>query len=225
MNKKKSFSLKKPEFVINAQEAYKRYKAKEEFWHNAEILATLLTICLLLIFAIRPTVVAISKLLAEIKNKEIILERMRSKVNKVVVAQEKFSQLQPKSYLIDQFYPLTPQLSWGTSQLIGLAFDNNLEFVSISLDKLDLLDPSQSKQRDFSGIPFSISLKGEYQQIKNFISSLNTLARWVDIGRYSVSAPKKEEEGEKKLTLMISGYLRFFSESKSSEIKKVKKGR
>lgn len=221
MNKKKSFSFKKPKFVINAQEAYKRYKAKEEFWHNAEILATLLTFCLLLIFAIRPVVVAISGLLAEIKSKEIIFERMRSKIGKIVVAQEKFSQLQPKSYLLDQFYPLTPQLSWGTSQLIGLAFDNNLEFVSISLNKLDFLDVSQFKQGDFFGVPFSISLKGEYQQIKNFISSLDTLARWVDVERYSVSAPE-EEESEEKLTLSISGYLRFFSESKKSEIKKVR---
>jgi Tfp pilus assembly protein PilO len=218
MSSQKSFSLKEPRFVIDAKEAYKRYKVKEEFWRNAEILATLLTICLLLVFAVRPAVVVVSGLLSEIKSKKIIFSKMRSKVGGVVEAQEKFSQLQGKKYLLDRFYPVSPQLAWGTAQLIGLVFDANLDFSSISLGKLDMINFSAAvgNKKSTSGINFSLSAKGYYPDISRFISSLNELARWVEIDNYSITAPKdeasvKDKADSDKLTLSVSGRLMFFS--------------
>jgi Tfp pilus assembly protein PilO len=175
---------------------------------------------LLLVFAVRPAVVVVSGLLSEIKSKKVIFDKMRLKVGTVVEAQEKFSQLQERKYLLDRFYPVTPQLAWGTAQLIGLVFDSNLYFSSLSLDKLDMINFSTGVKgkRNIPGVDFSLSAKGGYHDIDRFISSLNGLARWVDIKSYSITVPKDksgtgEEVDPNKLTLSVSGRLMFFSNS------------
>ena len=134
---------------------------------------------------------------------------MRKKVGKIVQAQQEYAQIQDKLYLLDRFYPQSPEIASGVSQLIGLAVENGLAVDSVSVAELSFPLEKGKKDKEGGGLRFSASFRGRYENILRFLSQLNNLSRWVQLNNYSVSAQEKEE-GKREITVNISGYLRFF---------------
>ena len=78
------------------------YRKKDYFWQQLQTTLTLLTLAFLLIFAIRPTVVAISRLVSQIKQKERINQQMTAKINQIIAAQEAYARYQSRSQALDE---------------------------------------------------------------------------------------------------------------------------
>jgi len=201
----------KDSFVVKAGKAYRDYKEKEELWRYAEVVITLVTISFFIIFAIRPTVRAISGLLSEINNKEELSRKMRSKVNNVVEAQTNFAEIQEKIFLLDDSFPENYQLAQGASDLVGLALEDQLAVRGFSFSPVFFPPVDLEKGDTVSGISFNMSLRGSYQQAKAFVGRVKQLKRLVKVDRYSLSIPKKQKESG-LLDVFLSGKLFYFDQ-------------
>jgi len=183
--------------------AVKTYKEKEQSWQYLEVALTLFTILLFIIFAIRPTVLTISGLLGEIKEKEEISLRMRKKINNVLSAQEEYALVQERVALIDSFLPNKPSISQGITQVVGVSGASAIDLSPISLSSIDFISEKQKLKRskktdtaaaaNIESINLILGASGSYEHLRNFIVNLLSVRRYIAVDRYQVSANKDED--------------------------------
>jgi len=85
------------------------YSEKPALRAYLEIFLTLITVSLFGIFAIRPTLITIGRLLQEIKAKESTLTVMNDKVSDLLVAKDLYNREEDKINLIDEAVPKSPK--------------------------------------------------------------------------------------------------------------------
>jgi len=219
-DKKKTSSSTIQESFVKASKTFGKYKEREEIWRSLEAVMTLLTAILLLVFAINPTVKAISDLLAEIRNKKELSQRMKVKIDKVIGAQMNYANVQENIFLLDQYYPEAPRLAEGAAQLIGIAKQHNLNLKQVGFSGFDfakMMEIKQAKEAEknaSSGIGFFLEAEGDYREIKSFLSAVYQARRGMIVSGYQISPV--EEEDSSKLTVHVEGRLLFYG----AEIKK-----
>jgi len=218
--KKKTVSFAIQGSFVKVSKAYGKYKEREEIWRSLEAVMTLLTVILLLVFAISPTVRAISDLLAEIRNKRELSQRMKVKIDKVIGAQMSYANVQENIFLLDQYYPESPRLAEGAAQLVGIVKQHNLNLKQVGFSGFDfakMMETKQTKKTEenaSSGIGFSLEAEGDYREIKSFLSAVYQARRGMTVSGYQVSPVKKEDSSE--VMVQIEGKLLF----SGAEIKK-----
>ena len=208
----------KTNLIIQASKTYGKYKKKEEVWRSLGAIMTLTTTIFLGFFAIWPTIKAITGLLAEIENREELSSAMKSKIDQTISAQTVYANVQQELFLLDQYFPKTPQMALGITQLIAIAQKNNLEIGQISFGKFDFVkmvggekkEQVEMQKESLGAISFSLEAKGSYQETKNFLSSVYQARRAIEISSYQFAA--EEEETEEKLKLQLNGKLLFYRE-------------
>jgi len=212
--------MRRISFIVNANKLYNSYREKEELWRYTEAVVTISTIVLFIVLAIRPTVMAISSLVSEIKNREKLAEEMGTKINQIIAAQDTYARIQEHLSIIDEAYPENYNLAQGASQLVGLSADNGLSVKSISFSEIDLLGKSKqssseknqaNKTRNYDGVDFAISATGSYQSSIKFLQELGELRRLFIIDSYSLSSSK--EIGSDIVNISISGFLTYYDKS------------
>jgi len=209
MEKKQEVKKKKPlrlaggNLIIQVSKTYDQFRHREEAWRSLEALLTLMTVILLGIFAISPTVKAISSLVSEINNKEELSEKMQGKIGQMIQAQTLYAQIQQEVFLLDQYYPSNPQLALGFTQLAGLAQKQGLTVSNLTL-----------KEVDFNNLPlgldFSFSVRGNYEQNKSFLSSFYQSRRGIVVDGFQMEKDEKAE-GE-VINTSFRGKMLFSSE-------------
>ncbi|MCD6225773.1 hypothetical protein J7J95_01690 [bacterium] len=203
------------DLFLKLQERYAQNKEKEELWRSLEALLTLVTIIFLLVFAIRPTVIAISELLSEINNKKKLSQRMKVKIDNIVTAQVRYAEIQEKAFLLDEFYPPSPQLAEGIAQVLGLVKERGLFLKQLSLGTFDF-SPSLSSSRGkktkdknkktLASVDFSLEVEGSYPQIKGFLGDIYQLRRGIKIDGYQIGSQEEKES----FSLQLRGKFYFF---------------
>ncbi len=180
-------------------------------WRYLEASLTLLLIILLTLFALKPTVFAISRLLGQLKARRTVAVKMQNKINRLVTAQDVFFNFQNKISLLNSYYPQQPQILEGSSQLIGLALKNNLEVETFSTGQWQL----PTKTAVPGKIGFNLAANGCFFDVENFLKDLFIIRRAVTIERYSLMVAKTGERhkflkcGKETLKLSLEGYLGF----------------
>ncbi|MFH1602062.1 MAG: type 4a pilus biogenesis protein PilO [Candidatus Shapirobacteria bacterium] len=208
MKKENKLTKGSKSLLIQVSRTYEKYRYQEEIWRSLEALLTLSTVILLSIFAIRPTVQAISGLVSEIRNKEELSLKMKKKIDQMIEAQTTYAQVQQEVFLIDQYYPYLPQLTEGLVQLTGLAQQEGLKINNLRLSQADFKNLPE-------GFEFSFSLQGNYSQSRNFLSSLFQIRRGTTIDNYQM---EQDEEAQGELiNTKINGSLLFFNSSPKNE--------
>jgi hypothetical protein len=204
---------KQPKLVLKADQFYKNYKDKEEVWRYGELVITILVVAFFIIFAIRPTVKAISTLLSEIDNKQELTKKMSSKINQVIAAQMNYANVQQDINYLDQTYPQFPKLAEGAAQLVGLAVEKSLVLESVSFSEADMYTKQKEgvvindNQKD--GVSFSASFFGDYQNVKSYLGDLRALRRVFVITNYSVSIPE-DISTSGWVNLSVTGLLPYY---------------
>jgi len=207
--------IKQPKLVLKADQFYKNYKDREEIWRYGELVITILAVAFFIIFAIRPTVKAISTLLSEIDNKQELTKKMTSKINQVIAAQTNYANVQQDINYLDQTYPQFPKLAEGAAQLVGLAIEKSLVLESVSFSEADIYTKQKkevvNKDNPKVGVSFSASFFGDYENIKSYLSGLRALRRVFVITNYSVSTPEDISTGS-WVNLSVTGLLPYYQE-------------
>jgi hypothetical protein len=168
------------EFFLNISALYKKSAELRAF---LEIILSLSTVIIFLLFALKPTVITIIDLMQQIKEKEATLSGLTQKV----------SDLQKASGLIQQnqafipninlaVFPL-PKPSIFAEQVLGLSAKNSVEILGFSIDQITLVGTSPAKSvsqytplpGDAKEMPFSLSIRGVYSNLAAFVKDFENL--------------------------------------------------
>lgn len=183
-------------YFVGVGALYKKKKARV----YTGIVLSILTIAFFSFFAIRPTLVTISGLLKEIKDKNEIVDQMDRKISNLTKAQTNLNLLENRLYLVDQSLPEDPALSTLIKQLESLARLSSINFESVRYSKTNL--QGEAEREESQEVNFSITLSGDYSNLKQFLNSLDTLRRIILVESFAF---KSKKEGEtQSLGLVIS---------------------
>lgn len=169
------------------------------------------TVVFFLIMAIRPTVITITKLIKEIEEKEAASLLLDKKINSLIAAQKVYAVNSQRLPMLNQALPEKSEFPWLANFLDGAALSSQVELSSLSFEKINL-NPQKSSPCQL--INFSTNAKGDYLNLKNFVSLLESSRRLIKIELTGISETKKkgEEKTNTMLQLNISGVMFFENE-------------
>lgn len=168
------------EFFLDISALYKKRADLRAF---LEIILSISTIVLFIIFALRPTAITIIDLLQQIKEKQGTLTALTKKVTDLQAAGVVLSQNQQFIPNIDIAVPTSPNPDVLSEQIEGLAAKDSIQILGISFDQLPIIGPpTQRRNSEFlplpgnaEEMPFSISVKGTYANSILFFKDLENL--------------------------------------------------
>jgi len=167
-----------------------KQRENNKFIKSVEISATFLLISFFTFFAIKPTLLTISKLVGDIKAKEILVKELKAKINNVIISQDLFSQVQEKYALVEASLPSSPRFYQATSQIVGLTEKNQ-----VYLDKINY---SISDSNFYST---SISTSSSFLSATSLLSGLLQNRRLFQIDQISFSLEK--DTGSKTININL----------------------
>ena len=173
-----------------------------------EIVLSILTTTFFLFFAIKPTLVTITGLIREIKDKKLVSQKLEEKINSLNAAQQEYSTVQSELYLVDQALPKDSQIFLLMKQLETLAFKSGVSLEALQYSPVNLKGEVEEKKP--STVDFKIVLAGSYENLRNFLISLIKLRRVIILDGFGFKT-KKAGEG---LSLSINAKAYFLKEEK-----------
>lgn len=160
----------------------KKQQENRKVTKSVEIGATFVLITFFLVFALRPTIITISTLAGDIESKKILKEELRVKINKVIIAQDLFSQVQERYQVVNSSLPDKPNYYESSTiiQQIGQKYSIPAESMAFNLEGGEVKEDPGIKAYNVSvGVngPFTNALSFATEILKNrrtdYISALN----------------------------------------------------
>lgn len=161
-----------------------------------EIGATFFLVAIFLFTAIAPTAMAISKLIGEIKSKQVLEKKLKSKINSIILAQNNYSMMQENSkyQVLESSFPSRPRYYQS-----ALAFSSSSQLSNISLNQLSF-DPKKADSntvtpenpKQLFGV--NTSTQGEYKSSLEMINKISNDRRLIDIETIQLSQLEKKEK-------------------------------
>lgn len=186
-------------YFVDISRFYQKKKARV----YTGIVLSILAVAFFLFFAIRPTLVTITSLLKEIKDKREIAEQLEDKINALNSAQIEYQRIEKDLYLIDESLPVNADVSLLLRQLEALARKNNvalgpIQFEETILKGEEVTPANKTKKKTEVGeaaqsVNFSLAVAGNYNQLKSFLGALTRLRRLVLVDAFAFQTGKKEE--------------------------------
>lgn len=154
-----------------------------------EVAGTFFFIAIFLFLAIKPTALAISSLLGEIKSKEISSQKMKARINSIIQAQDSFAQAQEKYSVLESGFPSNPSFYQTAVNFSTLAKGSSLKINQL---EFDLSEDEDKKNNDslIKSFQVNFSSTGDYQSALSFIKELLNNRRLINIYSIQFSQPK-----------------------------------
>lgn len=165
------------------------------------IIFSLITIIFFIIFAIRPTLITIAQLIKQTKDQKLVITELDKKINNLAEAQNNYLTVSDDLNLIEEALPPKANLPLLARQIEVLARQAGINIVNLRFNNINLLQTNGVKGEKVE-ILFSFNGLGDYQNLKNFLSSLTSLRRVILIQAFSFQSGK---EGSNILSLNING--------------------
>lgn len=179
---------------------------------------TLVLITVMVVVALRPTLVTISGLLGQKRQLTELSERLDKKIAAVTDAEAEYNLLSDKFGLLDQALP--KDLSWAVwaEKLLQIASNSGITTVKLELDKMVLageeianVNKSSAPTTEFKDLPagikgltYTITAVGDYDQFREFAADLEMMRRINMITSLSI---QKDNKGV--LTLKVAGVVGY----------------
>jgi hypothetical protein len=187
------------------------YQQKQSFQTFLEIFLSLTTIIAFTLLALRPTVLTISQLLTEIREKEGLVSQMDEKISALQQAQGILVQESVNLARLNTAIPDSPTPETYIRQAEGVAKANNVQILGLSAGEATFLGQTQEKRKSSEealpggaeGIAVSTSVSGDYPSLASFLSSLENLLRPIFVDNLSISST------EETIVLVIGGQIPF----------------
>ncbi|HBP51531.1 MAG: hypothetical protein US68_C0010G0059 [Candidatus Shapirobacteria bacterium GW2011_GWE1_38_10] len=172
-----------------------KQKENQKVTKLVEIGATFFLISFFIFFAIKPTFLTISSLLGDIKSKEILSKELKTKINDVIIAQDLFSQVQERYYLVESSLPTNPRFSQATSQILSSSQNHQIFF-----NKIDFL------MEDSNSFSTNISTTSSYLPAISLVSELLQSRRLMAIDNFTFSLSKNIQDQRININLPLKIY-------------------
>lgn len=199
----------KPDFNSRRYQRYfvnlGAYYQRKDIKVYTSLILSLFTIAFFGVFAIKPTLTTIAGLFQELQEKRTVNQKLQEKINNLNQAQTNFAQISSSIYLLDQALPQNPSVSQLIWQLEILAQKSNVAIKSLGVESLEMQGKNPNSQNE---ILFNLNLSGDYENLKTFLGSLESLRRVITVNSFAFSQSKKEEA--QTLTLNLAGKAYYF---------------
>ncbi|HJZ05296.1 hypothetical protein A2634_00790 [Candidatus Amesbacteria bacterium RIFCSPHIGHO2_01_FULL_48_32] len=163
------------------------------------ILSLVLTI-VLVVSALRPTLITIAGLWGQIEQGKLIEERMDQKIAVIQQARQEYENNAPRLGLLDEALPTRTAWSLFVTSLGGFASQSGVVIETISIGPLAGEKRDEIAGTGAGGLDFSLTVAGEYPQLKRFIDTLENSRRLVVLTDVTLS---HDEDGA--LTAGVTG--------------------
>lgn len=203
------------EFFLNIAAIYKKSAELRAF---LEIILSLSTVIIFLLFALKPTVITIIDLTQEIKGKQATLSGLTKKVNDLQKADSLIQQEQAFIPNINLAVFSLPKPHIFAEQVLGLSAKNSVDILGFSIDQITLVGTSLIKSTsefkplpgDAKEMPFSLSIRGTYSNLAAFVKDFEKLRISTKID--SLGMNSSVTEGGLTITAVVSGRVPYLGE-------------
>ena len=164
------------------------------------LVMSLVLVIVLLVAALRPTLITIAGLTGEINQQKDIAEKLNQKITAISAAQQLLARNSEKLLLLDQALPLQAQTGPWTAALARVASESGIQVENLAITDVSIKQASPEAE-----MKFSITAAGPYIGLKQFLQILESLRRLITIESVSFSQPTTPGD---PLRLNIIGILR-----------------
>jgi hypothetical protein len=193
------------------------YRKRPDVKTFLELVLTLSTVLVFVVFALKPTVITIVQLLKDIKTKETLIAQMDTKIKALATAQSLFTQEARRISLVTKSVPEQALPENFTRQLEGLAQKDAVTLSGVSINELTLFGKSLQKvnQKDVTFLQgagevlFSANTTADFTALLPFLKDVEKLLRPVVFDSLSVTALVNLET--KTINMAITGKIPFLS--------------
>jgi len=201
---------------------YQLYKKRQDVRMFTELILTLVTSGVFLVFALKPTILTILDLVKEIKAKEDTVAQMDTKIQNLKKAQGVITQEQNRISILESAIPDGPEPVAFSRQIEGIAGLNNTGILGVSLSQMTIVGEAStsksSKNKDVfpegaQPLTFSVGFSGNFESLLNLVSSAESTRRPMKIDSLIITRPKSKDGNTDILGLAITGRVPYFLES------------
>lgn len=197
-------------FQLRPMYSYIRKQAEnEKFLKYLEIGGTFTLIAIFLFFAIMPTMTTIFSLMGDIKSKEAFIKKVDSKITNVIKAQESYSQMQEKYFLIEDSFPALSQYYKGASNLATIFKESSLDINQISLN---LGKEDNGNNQFFKSYQINMNGEGQYSSVLEMVKKIfdnRRLTNTTNIRINQLSSDNSNQTNSKNIKISLSSDLYF----------------
>lgn len=153
------------------------YRQRRDIKAYLELLLSVISISILIVFAIKPTVVTITDLITRINSEKETANSLDTKIKNLGIAQNLYNQEESNINLLNSAVPDNADVATYIRQIEGLIQKNSLNTTSITVSQVPLIGSSSISTNATAGVSSSITVSGTYENLQNFIKDLENLRR------------------------------------------------
>jgi hypothetical protein len=204
------------DFYLNILVLYKQRKDLRAF---LELILSLSTIIIFVVFALKPTALTIISLYNDVKVKKEILSSLNQKISDLQTANNVYSQ--NKNFIpdIDAAVFSNPQPDAVSKQILGLGSKDSVTLLGVSIGQVVLvgkanISKTSSELKPLPGgalsMPVSIIVKGPYANLLTFIKDFENLRIPAKIDSLTINSA--ETQGENVIVGVITARVPYLGE-------------
>lgn len=186
------------QFFLNIVNLYKKRADLRAF---LEVILSISTVTIFLLFALKPTVITIIGLVQEIQEKKAMVDTLNKKIGDLQTASTVFAQNKSAVDDVENAVPTAAAPAEVAKQIQGLATRDSVSIQGISVGQLTLIgqDTARKRRSDNKPLPenakemtFNISAIGPYSQLLSFVKDFGNLRLISKIDTLGVNSSKTE---------------------------------
>lgn len=206
------------EFFLNILSVY---NTKPNLKIYLELTLSIFTIIIFAIFAIKPTILTVIELNNEIKAKNLLVNELNQKIKNLQLAGQILQTNASDLIYLEQALPDTARPENLIKQFEILALESSIEIVGISSSDVTIsgVNGSKNKPKTESSValsadelPFSISVKGDYLSLLNYLKKIESLRRPIKVD--SIAFNSNTTDTGKIISLTLNGRTPYLNEKK-----------
>jgi Tfp pilus assembly protein PilO len=178
---------------------------------SAELFFSIAAVIFFAFFAIRPTLVTMSNLVKEIKDKEELNEKLKQKVASLSTVQGIYLGLQSRLLILDEAIPSSPKLEDALLLIEKTAGNNHLIIDDVEVKEVPKEDSEliPFSQKELANTSMVVVVSGQYPEIRQFVEDIHNLRREMTIS--SIVFSLSDSRGVKRLQGNITISLPYFA--------------
>jgi hypothetical protein len=198
--------LRYKSFFLNI---FKQYQQRPDVKVYLEIVLSSVAISIFAIFALRPTLLTISKLIKEVGAKQQTLAAMEEKIKNTKEAEDLYRNELDKIKLLDTAMPQEPSPDTLFRQLDGASKKNSVVITNFSISTLTLKDKSLpttsvSSSAKPSSLKLSFNTRGVYKTVIGFLKDVENTRRPIIFSTFTLGSYIDKDLG-KLIVLSVEG--------------------
>lgn len=187
------------DFFLNIVALYKKRRDLRAF---LELILSLSTITIFIVFALKPTLLTIIDLYNQINDKKETLNLLNQKIINLQKANSVFEQYQEVIPQIEESVSSKAEPDVVSKQILGLADRNGVTLLGISVGQIPIVGKGTTSKTnsDVKPLPenaqqmtISISFRGNYENLKTFIENLEKMRVSIKVDSLTISSSQTQE--------------------------------